>query len=324
MAKLTLKDDGIKLHRTSDNALQLVKWAVLCFWIVLVVAGCRPQQAAGSELKVAATTTLVGDVARRVGGEHIALSVLLPVGVDPHTFEPRPQDMAALSEAQLVLINGLGLEEALEPALEANVKGTLVDVSQGIEVLPFSPGSRDAAGEHAAGDPHTWTDPNNVMVWARNIATALGQADPSNAAAYNSNAEAYINELSELDTWIRQQVGHIPEDQRKLVTDHAVLGYFARKYGFEQVGLLVPGVSASAAPSAQELAALEDVIREQGVRAIFVGKEINPALAGQVAQDTGARLVFIYSGSLSETGGQADNYLDFMRYNVLAIVEALK
>jgi len=264
---------------------------------------------------------------REVGGGHIDLSVLLPVGADPHTFEPPPQDMAALSEAQVVFVNGLGLEEALNPSLEANVKGKVVEVSQGIEALPFNDrheGDTGEGDEHLAGDPHTWMDPNNTILWTQNIAATLAQSDPANASSYQANAEAYISKLKELDSWIRQQVEQVPGEHRKLVTDHAVLAYFAKEYGFEQVGLVVPALSTNASPSAQELAALEDAIRELGVRAIFVSKEVNPATSSQVAQDTGVKLVPIYSGSLGEPGSGAETYLDWMRYNVNAIVEALK
>lgn len=300
-------------------------WSITVLVSVLLAA-CSSPNASRQGLKVVASTTLVGDAARQVGGDLIDLSILLPVGADPHTFEPRPQDIAALSQAQVVFINGLGLEEALEPALEANVQGTLVAVSDGIDVLPFEGEGHEgeAAPDHAAGDPHTWTDPNNVIVWVRNIIAALSQADPGNAASYQANGEAYIARLRELDAWIRQQVNQVPQDQRKLVTDHAVLGYFARAYGFEQVGLVVPSLSTNAAPSAQELAALEDAIREQGVRAVFVGREINPAISRQVAQDTGVKLVYIYSGSLGQAGSGVETYLDYMRYNVQAIVDALK
>lgn len=313
-----------KVQRTSKSALHLIAQMSLWLLAVLVLASCSSPQAAGDGLRVVATTTLVGDVVQQVGGEHIALTVLLPVGADPHTFEPRPQDMAALSEAQVVFINGLGLEEALEPALEANVQGTLVEVSQGIEALPFEGQHEGEVDEHMEGDPHTWTDPNNVMVWTRNIAAALAQADPANAAVYQDNAQAYIEQLASLDGWIRQQAALVPPERRKLVTDHAVLGYFARAYGFEQAGLVVPAVSTNAAPSAQELAALEQTIRDQSVQAILVGKEVNPTLAKQVAQDTGVKLVFIYSGSLGEKGSEVDSYLEWMRYNVQAIVNALK
>ena len=223
-------------------------------WVVaaaILLAACGTTPVAGDGLKVVASTTLVGDVVREVGGEHIDLRVLLPVGADPHTFEPRPQDMAALSEARVVFINGLGLEEALKPSLDANVKGSVVEVSQGIEALPFNDrhaGDTDEGeeDERAAGDPHTWMDPNNTIIWTQNIAEALTQADPVNAGSYQANAQAYISRLKELDGWIRRQVEQVPVEQRKLVTDHSVLAYFAQKYGFEQVGLVVPALSTNA------------------------------------------------------------------------------
>lgn len=284
-------------------------------------------------LKVVASTSLIGDIVRNVGGEAVELAVLIPAGSDPHTFEPRPQDIAALSDADIVFINGLDLEEALEPALDANVRGILAAVSDGIEVLPFQDEHEAEAEEqapegvdpaHATGDPHTWMDPNNVIIWTQNIATALSQSDPANASKYQTNADAYISELRQLDGWIRQQVEQLPANQRKLVTDHAVFAYFAEQYGFEQVGLIVPALSSNAAPSAKELAELEDRIRSSGIPAIFVGTTVNPALSEQVASDTGTKLVFVYTGSLDEAGSPVDSYIKFMRSNVSAIVEALK
>jgi len=297
--------------------------------IALLLSACGTPAASGDGLNVVASTTLVGDVVKRVGGDHISLNVLLPVSADPHTFEPRPQDVAALSDARLVFINGLRLEESLQPVLEANIKGSLVEVSDGIEALPFQSelehkGDQTAGEAHSAGDPHTWMDPNNVIVWTQNIATALSEADPANAQAYQANADAYIAELRSLDAWIRQQVEQVPAERRKLVSDHSVFGYFADEYGFDQVGLIVASFSTGAAPSAQELAALEDEIRQQAVPAIFVGTTVNPALSEQVARDTGARLIPIYTGSLGEVGGEADSYIKFMRYNVNAIVNGLK
>ncbi|MFZ5819008.1 MAG: metal ABC transporter substrate-binding protein [Chloroflexota bacterium] len=307
----------------------------------LLLAACGGSAPAeGSGLKVVASTTIVGDVVAQVGGDLIQLTVLFPPGADPHTFEPRPQDLAALSEAQVVVINGMDLEEALEPALEANVTGTIIHASEGIEVLAFEGEehegeehegeeheSEEHEGEehhHEGGDPHTWTDPNNVIVWAQTIAAALAEADPANAKAYQANADAYVAALTELDGWIHAQVEQIPAERRKLVTDHRAFGYFVDEYGLEQAGALVGSFSTNAAPSAQELAALEDKIKEQGVPAVFVGKTVNPELSEQVAQDTGVKLVYVYTGSLSEPGGEADSYIEFMRYNVDAIVEALK
>jgi ABC-type Zn uptake system ZnuABC Zn-binding protein ZnuA len=233
--------------------------------------------------------------------------------------------MAALSQAQVVFINGFGLEEALEPIMDANVKSPIIEVSKGVKALPFGDElHKDVEEEYTSGDPHTWMDPQNVIIWTQNTATALAQADPANASSYQANAQEYVDKLKELDGWIRQQVEQIPNERRKLVTDHAILGYFAEKYGFEQVGLVIPALSTNASPSAQELAALEDAIQGLVVQAIFVSKEVNQAASKQVAQDTGVTLISIYSGSLGEAGSGADTYLDWMRYNVNEIVEALK
>jgi len=162
-----------------------------------------------------------------------------------------------------------------------------------------------------------------VEGWVGTIEQTLRQADPANADTYTANASAYREELHELDAWIMEQVAQVPEAQRNLVTDHTAFGYFAHRYGFEQVGAVVPGYSTMAEPSAQELANLEDAINEYQVPAIFVGTTVNPALSERVAEDTGTQLVPLYTGSLSEAGGEADTYLKLMRYNTQAIVAAL-
>jgi ABC-type Zn uptake system ZnuABC Zn-binding protein ZnuA len=195
----------------------------------------------------------------------------------------------------------------------------VVTVSDGIQPLPFS-----GDGEPGGLDPHVWQDPNNVMVWVRNMASAFSEADPQHAADYAANADAYLQELTSLDTWIREQVAKIPGENRRLVTEHATFGYFAARYGFEQIGAVIPSVSTGSAPSARELAALEDAIRAHGVKAVFVGSTVNPDLSRRVADDTGIRLVTLFTDSLSAPGGGAGTYLEFMRFNVNAILEALQ
>jgi ABC-type Zn uptake system ZnuABC Zn-binding protein ZnuA len=266
-------------------------------------------------LAVSTSTTILGDVARQIGGSRVDVNVLLPLGADPHAFEPRPQDVAALTDADVVLVNGLGLEATLQPLL-TNAKN-IVTVSDGITALPF-------AGEEGGLDPHVWQDPNNVIVWARNMADAFSKADPAHADEYAANAEKYIAELTALDAWIQAQVAQVPAGNRKLVTEHATFGYFAARYGFEQIGEIIPSVSTGASPSAQELAALEDAIRSSGVKAVFVGTTVSPDMSRRVADDTGVKLVSLFTDSLSQPGGGAESYLEFMRYNVNAIVEALR
>lgn len=317
---------------------RIVSFFSLFIIAILLLAGCASAQpSAGDKLQVLATTSIVADVVRQVGGEYVEVTQLLPLGTDPHTFEPRPQDAAAIANARLVFANGAGLEEFLEPLLEsAGAMDKLIEVSEGIELLPLEGEEKHHEGEehghehegeghhHAGGDPHTWMSPKNVLVWVENIAEALAKADPRHAKAYRANAEAYAAKLRELDEWIRQQVSQIPPENRSLVADHAVFGYFARDYGFQQVGTITHSFSTGATPSAQELAALEDQIRAYGVKAIFVGADVNQSLAKQVANDTGIKVVPLYHGSLTDANGPAPTYLDFMRYNVNAIVEALK
>lgn len=300
----------------------------LLILLALLLAACTgpapDDNRAQGKVHVVATTTLVGDVVRVIGGEAIALDVLLPVGAEPHGYQPSPQDLAELSQADLVFVNGLGLEEALMPTLASAVANEkIVAVSEGVEAIELAGGENEEGHEHGL-DPHAWTDPNNVMVWTDNIARALSAADPAQKDGYESRAAAYRQQLTALDVWIRQQVAQIPDSKRKLVTDHAVFGYFARRYGLEQVGAVIPGFSALAEPSAQELAALEDAIRSLGVRAIFVGNTVNPGLAERVAKDTNTRLLFVYSDSLSDANGPAGSYLEFMQHNVGVFVDGLR
>ena len=277
--------------------------------------------------KVVATTTIVADIVDQVGGDAINLVTLLPVGADPHTFDPTPQDIAAIADARVVFANGAGLEEFLEPLIEsAGAAGKVVYVSDGIEYLQFNGASEPDThtSQQDNVDPHTWTDPNNLIIWVQNIENTLSSLDPANEGLYKENAATYITELKDLDTWIREQISQIPPENRLIVTDHLQYAYFAREYGFTQLGAIIPGFSTTAEASAQELASLTDVIKQHDVKAIFVGKTVNPNLAERIAEDTDTKIIFLYTGSLTEAGGEADNYLDYVRFNVNAILEALK
>jgi ABC-type Zn uptake system ZnuABC Zn-binding protein ZnuA len=280
--------------------------------LAAVVAG-----GAAAPLRVAATTSIVGDVVRAIGGDGVIVTVLLPAGANPHAFEPTPKEMASLGDVQTIFANGAGLETFLDSLL-ASVGVPIVSVSDGIAFRGFAQGS-----EEQGVDPHVWFDPMNVIVWTESIARQFATLDPANAEGYATRALAYEQELKDLDVWIVEAVAAIPRERRKLVSDHEVFGYFVDRYGFDDVGTVIPGLSTLAEPSAQGLAALEDAIREHGVPAIFVGVSVNPALAEQVAQDTGARIVFLYTEALSGTAGPAGTYLDLMRYDVRTIVQAL-
>ena len=166
-------------------------------------------------------------------------------------------------------------------------------------------------------------DPTLVAAWTAEIAEALAEIDPGHGADYAERAAAYVGELDDLDAWVRNQVASVPPDRRILVTDHDVFGYFADRYGFTVLDSIIPGFSTASEPSARHLAALREAIAEHGVPSIFVGTTVNPQVARAVADDLGIEVVIVYTGSLSEPGGPAATYQQFMRTNIERIVAAL-
>jgi ABC-type Zn uptake system ZnuABC Zn-binding protein ZnuA len=282
--------------------------------------------APAEKLRVVATTSILADVVGRVGGDHIELVSLIPIGVDPHAFEPTPRDAQALAAADAVFINGFGLEAFLEDLIrQAGGSAPVVSASLGIAPLPFEGDEHDDGGEdedHGA-DPHTWLDPNNVMHWTQNIEAALSALDPSRAEAYVANGEAYRSQLAALDDQIREAVSRIPQENRRLVTDHDELGYFADEYGFTIVGTVIPGASSLADPSAAQLAHLLDQVRAQAAPAVFVSSVVNPALVEAFAADAGMHVAMLYAHSLTADDGPAPSYLELMRYNAETIAAAL-
>lgn len=284
--------------------------------------------ASAEPLHVVATTTLVGDVVRSIAGALVRLDVLFPVGADPHAFQPTPRDAVAVAGAEIVFISGGGLEASIADLL-ANAAGSVVDLFEELHavglVLDGAETDEDGAHDHDhdGADPHVWLDPNLVAIWVDAIEAALAERDPANATAYAAAASEYRAALAELDVWIRDRVDVLPPERRRLVTDHMAFGYFAARYGFEQVGSVFPGFSTLAEPSAREMADLVETIRSLDVSAIFVGAAVNPTLAEAIALDAGAVVVRLYTGSLSDAAGPAADYFSLIRYDVEAIVEAL-
>jgi ABC-type Zn uptake system ZnuABC Zn-binding protein ZnuA len=286
--------------------------------------------AEGEVLRVVATTNIVGDVVSNVGGTAIELTTLIPLNADPHAYQPTPADFRAVSDAHIVFINGLGLEAFLEEMVR-NVGGDtpVVSLSEGIDPLIFGEHEEDAHedaeedSDHGDYDPHVWFDPTNVMIWTERVAQALAKLDPGNSVLYERNAENYKSQLQDLDEWIFEKVSQIPIEERRLVTDHRVFDYFAARYGFEVLGAVIPVYSSAAEPSAQEIAELEVQVRNLGIQTLFVGVSVNPNVVQALVEDTGIKMVPLYTGSLSEPTGPAGSYIAFMKFNVESIVNAL-
>ena len=307
------------LFTSTKTALLVAMFALATAHLFAAPKSERPQ---GDQVAVVATTTIVADIVAGVGGDRISLYVMLSAGVDPHVFQPTPRDVRHVADADVLFANGAGLE--------AVFLGNLLDSAEPrrtVEVSAHLPLRRmdAAAREHGHGefDAHVWMDPTLVAGWTVEIAEALAEVDPAHAAEYATRAATLTSELHELDAWIREQVSAIPEQRRVLVTDHDVLGYFADRYGFELLETVIPGVSTASEPSARHLAQLRETVVEHDIPAIFIGATASPRMARTVAADLGIELVAIYTGSLSEPGGPADTYQEFMRTNVGRIVDVL-
>lgn len=300
------------------------------FTLILTACGGTPASPAGTvDPVILASTTFLADIAQNVAGERVEVDSLLPIGAEPHSYQPTPQDVTRIAKSDLLILNGVEYEGFIEALLEnAGGERIIVTASDGIApremVAHADEGeSSENAGEEA-GDPHLWLDPNLVVTYVENIREGLTHLDPDGAAEYKSNADAYVTELQALDAWIVEQVSQIPAEQKLLVTNHEALGYFAERYGFDVVGTVVESFSSDASPSAQQMAALIDQIRSSGARAIFLGASDNPTLAEQIAAETDAQVVTdLHLESLTD-GPPAGSYIEMMKHNVKLIVEALK
>jgi ABC-type Zn uptake system ZnuABC Zn-binding protein ZnuA len=277
-------------------------------------------------MQVVAVETFLADIVQNVAGDRLNVGVLMPLGADPHSFEPTPQDIVRVAKSDVLVVNGAGFEEFLSPLLQnAGGKRLVIEASAGLIQRTPGTGEGVSRGDTHEGDPHFWLNPINVIRYVENIRDGLIQADPAGKDIYTRNAEIYIAQLNDLDSWIADQVAQIPAEKRLLVTNHESFGYFADRYGFRVIGTIIPSVSTSSSPSAKQLAALIDQIKASGVPAIFLETGSNPQLAEQIAGETGVRVVSdLYTHSVSAADGPAPTYIELMRYNAKQVVEALK
>ncbi len=287
--------------------------------VATVLAGCGTGASpSGSGVRVVATTTQLADFTRNVGGKRIALSQLLQPNTDPHEYEPKPSDVTAVADAQVVIEHGLGLDDWLDQVV-ANAGGDPVRVvaTNGIEPLPGD-------DKEPAGDPHVWLDPVNAAIMVRNIATGLAAADPAGAETYQANADRYVDQIEALDAELKARIAAVPAASRKIVTDHDAFGYFARHFGIKVVGTVIPSLSTAAEPAANEVAALAATIRREGVRTVFPESSVDPRLERAIAEEAGATLGKpLYGDTLGPADTPAGTYLGMMRADMDAIIAGM-
>lgn len=298
--------------------------------VALLGAACSPSPgpAAGGPL-VVATTSILGDLVSRLAGDDLAVEVLIPAGTDPHDFEASARAAARLRDAALVVANGLGLEEGLEDALAAAASEgvPVLEVAPLLDPLPASP--TDGAGDaHPGGaDPHVWHDPVRMAAAVELIAGRLAALDTGvDAGAWETRAETLAGELLAAHDRITAELSMIPPERRKLVTNHDTFRYFAERYGFEVVGVVIPGGSTLAEPSAAELAGLVEAIRRAGVTVLFGENVGSSRLLDVVAAELGSEIsvVGLFTDSLGPPGSDADTYLGMIESNAARIAGALR
>jgi zinc/manganese transport system substrate-binding protein/manganese/iron transport system substrate-binding protein len=286
--------------------------------VLFSLVACTPSSSAapGATVQAVATTTVFADLVAQVGGDRVSVRSLVPAGGEPHTFDPRPSDVTAFVDADLVVMNGLGLDDwVVDLVSEAGSEAPVLRLGEDLS------GAEYIADEEEGGpNPHLWLNVAYAMGYVDRIAQALAQLDPDGATEYEIRASEYRVELEELDTFARDELGAIPAERRRVVSFHEAFPYFAAAYGLEVVGVVVdaPGQD----PSAGEVAALIDAMREAAVTAILAEDQFPSELVDQIAAETGVAVVAdLYSDSLGDPPG--DSYVGMIRYDVERLVEAL-
>ena len=274
---------------------------------------------AAEKLPVTASFSILGDLVRVVGGDKVSVTTLVGADEDAHRFEPKPQDAKNLLKSKLLFVNGLGFEPWTQKLVKsAGYTGQTVVVSQSVKAR-FMPAAKGASQET---DPHAWQNPSYVMLYVRNIAAALAQADPANASFYQTNSLAYAKELQTLDADAKAQFAAIAADKRKVITSHDAFGYFGAHYG---IRFLAPqGMSTESEPSAKQVAQFIRQIQTEKTRAVFIENMSSPKLLSQLSKDAGVTVGgTLYVDALSAASGPADSYLKLMRHNVAQLAAGM-
>jgi zinc/manganese transport system substrate-binding protein len=297
--------------------------AILLLWLGL--SGPARAAAEGAPVRAVASFSILADLVRQVGGAHVTVTTLVGPDSDAHGFSPSPADARKIAEADIVFVNGLGLEGWLDRLIRASgTRAPVVTVSAGVK--PIAAEGEHAHADHDHGDstvdPHAWQNVINVRTYVANIRDGLAKVDPAHADAYQEAATAYLAELDALEREVRAAIASIPPERRRIITSHDAFGYFTATYGLQ---FLAPqGVSTDSEASPKGVAAIIRQIRRDHVPAVFLENISDPRQMEQIARESGARIGGkVYSDALSGPGGPARTYVDMMRSNVRAFAAAL-
>ncbi|MEM7225828.1 MAG: metal ABC transporter substrate-binding protein [Pseudomonadota bacterium] len=281
--------------------------------LIAGVAFAAVPAAAEDKLKVVASFSILGDMVEQVTGDLAEVTTIVGPDADAHIYTPNASDAKAVANADVIFVNGLGFETWSQTLIDnSGTKAEVFVATEGVTPL-------EVDGEV---DPHAWNALPNGVIYVTNIADDLSKTDPEHAATYQANAEAYIEKLTALHEHALREFGKLPADRRTVVTAHDAFGYLEDAYGLT---FLAPvGIDTEAEPSANELAALIDHLKEAGAGALFVENITSPALVQQIERETGIKIGGqLYSDALSERGGPATSYEKMFQHNLDVIIQAL-
>ena len=274
--------------------------------------------ALAQNVNTVASFSVLGDIVKQVGGEHVTVTTLVGPDGDPHTYEPTPKDSQALNRADVVFVSGLGLEGWMDRLVKASgTQRAPVVASNGVTTRKMQ-----EDGETIT-DPHAWNSARNGAIYARNVMNALIAADPQDKAYFAQRGAAYIEQLEKLDSWAKATFAKVPAAKRKVLTSHDAFGYFGAEYG---VAFLAPvGFSTEAEASASDVASLIDQLKKENIHAYFIENQTDPRLVQQIAAASGAKSGGeLYPEALSQPSGPAPDYVSAFKHNVETIAASMK
>ncbi len=288
--------------------------------LALAVAPVSAQQASGGSINVVATFSILGDFAKNIGGDRVNVTTLVGPNSDTHVYTPTPSDAKKITDAKLVIINGLGLEGWLPRLIKSSGgKALTVVATKGIATRKIEDGH---SHDPSDADPHAWQSVVNAKIYVANIRDALVTVDPAGADAYKAKAAAYLLKLDALDREVREMVAKISPERRSVISTHDAFGYFAAAYGIKFIA--PQGVSTESEPSARDIAAIITQIKKQKIPAVFLENVSDPRLMRRIAAETGANIGgTLYSDSLTDEKGPAPTYIDMVRHNIKTLTSAL-
>jgi zinc/manganese transport system substrate-binding protein len=279
--------------------------------LIVLVAGCGESGQSGAGVTAVATTTQVADLVRNVGGDRVSVDSILRPNSDPHEYEPRPSDAAAIAKADVVFRSGGDLDGWLDEVVDS--AGGDADQVTLIDSV-----------KREGDDPHWWQNPRNAILAVAAIRDALIDADPAGRAGYERRAAAYTARLRRLDADVARCIDRVPPAKRKLVTTHDALGYFAARYGIDVIGAVIPSLSTQAQPSAKDVGELVDQIRREGVEAIFPEASLSKRLEQAISRESGAEVGGqLWADTLGPEGSTGATYVEAIQANAVELAKGM-